>query len=470
MTRRAVLIAGVFCLMALGVAAWRLGAFGGGAPGPEPAETRAFPRPSEVRGVRIESPGGRLELTRVGAAWTMTVEGPGGGVRWPAEPEHVRAALRLLTEAVDTGTPREGQAAPTTDLSVRLEHEGGPTVVRFGPVLAGGACQMVVSGESEEPGRTPAARASTRELRDIFEPGAAQAWRAPRALPDAALGVARIELVTGTQRITLRQAGGAWSLIEPMALAAESDAAQRLASVLASIPVDRFSDELNEASAEGGFDAPSATIVIERDERVAEGEGVRTRVVRSELRVGRLADLSGSAALCLARAWSIEGGTETPLWGPAVVVVPTAELNRISPAPEAYVTRRSWAWPASEVRTLAIIVDADTAGTTRFERGPAGWRVPGTDGAATASPEDEAALGALLAMLCESRAPAVLPGAQGTGVLWSHRVQSTGLAGAALGEVRLGRTQGASPLLAVESSGVIRGYDIDPGLARWLGW
>ncbi len=469
MTRRAVWIAGVFCLLALGVAAWRMGAFRPEGPAPAQSNADAFPRPSAVQSLEVESAEGRLSLVREGVAWTMEWAGPGGPVRWPVDDEHVRAALRLLADAVDAGAG-SGRAAETpTDLAVRLAHGGGTHEIRFGPVLAGGSCAMVVAppvGES-------AILHATRELKEIFEPAAVRTWRAARALPDAALGVARIELETGAKRITLRQVGGTWSLMEPAPLAADADAVQRLGSVLASIPAERFDDELGAQSPEGGFDAPGATVVIERDERLTDGGTVRTRVIRSELRVGRLADLSGTAALCLARASRIEGGREQPLWGPVVIVVPTADLNRISPAPEAYVARRSWPWPASEVRMLAVSSEGPEGVAARvFERGPAGWRRADNrvDEPASASPDDEAALGALLTMLCETRAGAVLPGAQGGGVIWSHRVRATGLAGAVLGEARLGRTQGASPLLAVESGGVIRGYDIDPALARWLGW
>lgn len=341
---------------------------------------------SEVRAIDIAAPAGACRLEPGELGWTL-VE---GHRRWPVEESHVRAAVRLLNE----GVAGASSSPSRTDLEVRITLSSGSLTIRFGPAGAGGHAPAIVIDAA---GEHPASAEST--LRDIFDLRAIRAWRIPRALPDASLGPARISFASGESALSLARIGKRWSFREPASVAgaaADADAIQQLSAAIASASIIAFEDGMTPDD----LGPRRAEIRIERDVPRAQGP---SDVVTTELIVGSLADVEGREVYAITTTYRASpGGDAAAIWGPQVIRVPVADLNRLAPTPIAYLSRRALEIPPSDIQSISIARDAVDRDFTRSLRG---WEHDG----APVEPLADAHLARVAALLTETRADEVAP-------------------------------------------------------------
>lgn len=404
--------------------------------------------------VRARGEAARFEQTSLGT-WLWR---DANGAAWPAQPERVRGALRLLAEAQPAGhaagAPMDGAA------EVQITIEGTVRRVRVGSQALGGMTPMEVEGES---GRMLSAHGQAG-LASVFEPASLLAWRADHALASGPTEPSGLRIRAGEAALSLTRARGRWTVAAPVIAEAESDVVQRALTGLMDIRVVRFVPK--EDAEPGVTESPGVVVVVESEARRLEGGEVVSRTLVQELRLGASIGGGGGGATHLARIqaeWIDPAtGARMPAWGPAYVAVAAGAVP-IPTRAEAVISRVAWNLAPSDVRELwvcAVGAEEEPKPLATFRRGVDGWTrssAPGTSGDVAAGAA--AGAGALAALLSEARAERVqveLP----AGVEWLAAVHAV-VGGKSVRRAEIGR--GGGGVVVVRAGGVCRAYETASG-------
>ncbi len=389
MSRPAVIVS---LLIALGLTAISIFAL-------RPASNRASERqvvleldPAAVTALSVERDGAaaRVVRGRLPGEWIAHT----GEAAWPIAPERMRAALRVLTEL--RGAPVD-ETMPEGAGTLTLERQGAdPLALRIAPPGLGGRRLVEVAGQVYQ---------VDDWLHEAFIESGPADWRAKSAMPGVSVDASRVTITSGGRRIALNRAGGRWALTAPVGARASGPAVEALLGLLAKAGVTRFYDEAP-ADDVTGLSEPLASVRVERDIQIPEGATVRREREVVTLEIGGPTDTTMTTLF--ARV-TIETSLEGAARGQAVVGVSQAELNRVNPAPEAYIDPQSAPAPASEIGALALSAPDAGAARVTIERIAGGGQVVGgeADGAALSAP-DAAAMDEALGTLCAAPAGALL--------------------------------------------------------------
>jgi hypothetical protein len=268
----------------------------------------------------------------------------------------------------------------------------------------------------------------------------------------------------GGTALSLGRVQGRWALREPVAEVAEPEAVAKLFGALSGVRIIDFLDPAAQGGAvtaveEAGFapgEEPAAVLVLESDLRDA---GDASSVLRRVLEVGRTADLAGRNVYARVRHEVHRGGNADVVFE-RLVVVSGEQLAGIAMDPAAYISRRSFASPPSEVGGVVL---KDGEEVRRYERTLDGWQAVTAAGSAALSRADSEGLGALLQVVMQAPASrVVLAEATTEGV----QIELLSLGGLPIGEALIVFREG----FIVHSRGVARVHDAQAsqGAARWL--
>lgn len=386
----------------------------------------------------------RFEQTAPGT-WLWRGE---DGTSWPARPERVRGALRLLAEAVPAGDAEVGSALEDA-AEVRVTIDGAVRSLRVGARALGGMTPMVVEDGS---GKLVSAHGQAG-LAPIFDPPSLLAWREDRALASVRTEPSALRIRAGEGSLSLARARGRWTVSSPVMAEAEAEVVQRALAGLMDVRIVRFVPR--EDAEPGVTDSPSVVVVVESESRRLEGGEVVSRTLVQELRLG--APIGGTTHLARTEAWWLdpESGVRTTAWGPMYAAV-SAGAVPIPTRAEAVISRTAWSLAPSDVRELWVCepgAEGDPVPAAVFSRGIEGWsRVGGKADA----PGDATGAGGLATLLSEARSERVeveLP----RGVSWLATVHAA-VGGKPARRAEIGVMDAGGTRVVVRSGGVSRVY------------
>jgi len=424
--------------------------------------------PGEVTGLSYTSPDGQTrELIRSGADWTITWNSEGAEARsWAGDGARVRGAIRLLGDALIRGE----EALDLGDATGTLRLKAGERSweLEFGTSRVGGVTPVRVQTPE---GDVLIARMD-RSVRDLFQPGGMLAWRSPSALPGAERGIDRAYIRSGLGAIRLARLGGAggvggaggrWTMVEPITADADETRCRDLVGVLTRLSVASFEDHLEIDSDVAGLDDPGAMIALERDEG---GQDDRHTLLMG-IAIGLPATGDGSLLYVAIEQRRLEAdGTQTTQLGPLVAQIETAQLQAITPAAEAYLSRRTLGVGVPDARRMEI-TRAGTGEPDVYSRSVTGWSTAGQGAIGT---RDSAMLDEILTLLVSASASSVSAKAP-EALREIALIELRDGQGAARGRVSIGVTeQDGRPLsLWTQAGGVYRAYPVEAHL-RLVGW
>jgi len=295
---------------------------------------------------------------------------------WSADPERVRAAVRLLASTPVTPTADATErVTPVATVNIR-ESDGRSVDIGFGPRSAGGQVPVVVDVRDAQDiaqrrviGRLPA------NTFDAFVRTPWIAWR-DTALFDAVTANARaVSIQAGPYSVRLERGSQGWAITEPYALEADSEEVERALGAIASLRAAEFVDAPPADNA-SGLDSPIATIAV-----------------RTQTGVRRLALASGTGATganIFARITTTQGGTDVS----SVVHIDRESVAQLTAVPEAYARRTPLGLSSADIARVRFM---GTNGNARFEaRRTAGdWTIDGVP----ASPDQRDAINRLLTVM-----------------------------------------------------------------------
>jgi len=334
----------------------------------EPARMLLTLDPAEIERIELHAADG--SLTRIaredflGLRRWMIRWGEGGTDQaWPADETRVRAGLRVLaTTAVDPGML---DGVFETTLTIHAS-DGSTQTIRFGDQPVAGRIGVIVdSGGQTTQGLTDAT------LYDAFVRTDLRTWRDMRPFAPPGVGPSAITLESQARSLSLGRRQGRWSVLEPVFVAADPDAASELAKTIASLRAERFFDSLAIDDAQLGLTQPLAHVIVEHDVRALSNATETTLHVRQSMLVGQPTDLSGRSVYALVE-WTVRPGLgdEQPLVGPTLLSVPTEALNRLTTRPDGYVSRTSLEMLAASIDRIRLSVGSKSV---EIERRSAGW-------------------------------------------------------------------------------------------------
>ncbi|MEM1165215.1 MAG: hypothetical protein AAGI30_02880 [Planctomycetota bacterium] len=238
--------------------------------------------PSDVVALRLELPDETAPLEYSRSEEAGWVELLADGVPWPVASGRVDRLLRQVhSVGVDptiTGRPRDPIVATLTDRA------GAQHIARIGTAPIGGRV-IVRSGDG-------ASGTTTTDLLDAVTRPSPRSWRDGRAMPNISPGRdARVSIDVAGHRLELARVGRAWTLRAPAVARADESAVSQLFARLGGLRIDEFdlsdSPRTRTERAAHGLAEPIARVVIERDDRVASGNGeVGTVTHETHLTIG----------------------------------------------------------------------------------------------------------------------------------------------------------------------------------------
>ncbi|MCE7974125.1 MAG: hypothetical protein DYG92_07340 [Leptolyngbya sp. PLA1] len=428
------------------VLAWWL--LGGRPQPPGPAALPSWVTGLGEAGVSLVEVRARGQVVRfeqsVGGTWLWRSE---ADETWPAQPERVRAALRLLAEARPAGNSAGEPMDSAAEVLITID--GAVRRLRVGTQALGGMTPMEVEDET---GRMVSALGQAG-LAPVFEPASLLAWRADRALAGGQTEPSVLRVRAGEDALGLARARGRWTLAAPVMAEAETEVVQRALAGLMEVRVVRFVPR--EDVEPGVTDTPSVVIVVESEARRLEGGDVQSRTLVQELRLGP--SLGGGNATHLARIQAewVDPATRArvPAWGPAYAAVSAGAVSLPTRA-EAVISRVAWNLALSDVRELWLCapgVEGESQPVATFSRGVGEWaRTSGAGG----SGKDAAGVAAVASLLAEVRAERVqVPPPEG--VEWLSTVHAA-VGGKSVRQCEIG--VGGDGRVVVRGGGVCRVY------------
>lgn len=366
---------------------------------PQPAPLLNFD-PANVDRLETSSDDGRAWVERedwLGSGrWVIHWGQAGPAQTWPAEDTRVRAALRVL--ATSTIEPGEPPAQEGATLTLRTT-DGSVHTVTFDDRPVGG--RIAVRTTSKGVTITGLTDAS---LFDAFVKTGLLPWRDPSVIGLGSTGPSRVFVEAGNDAIAFARREGRWSLLEPIAVPADPDAAAEFLRVVSSLDADRFVESIDPSDDRTGLAQPLARVEAEFDVRLSTSEGPQSRMVRQSLTVGGATDLSGTSVYALVEWKRIQstGPTET-IVGPVVVALSTEALNKLSVRPEPFIAKASTLLLPASIQEITLATDSRSV---RFERLRTAWAIKSE----TLLPVDTQTLNDLIALLAEKPADRVAVG------------------------------------------------------------
>lgn len=426
-------------------------------------------KPSLVERIVVTRPdGSRDTIERDGRAWLLRLrDADGSEIVWPVDAGRVAAVVRLLAEAVRS-TGRRGDAQQVDDdatgsMRIEILTRDGTVSLDCEPAGVGGSVAIGVTTV----GGDEISASADRSVTDLFERSGLRAWRMLRAMPTLTGEASSVMVRSGSMRIELARLGERWAMRVPMSSRADAGRVRRLVASLAAMGIERFHDSLTAEAPETGLAEPAAEVRVE----YRTGRGTERFV--SILLLGSVADLESKTlfALVLTERIDVQTGERSVVFGPAVVSLDVAQINEISPVPDAYLDRRALGSSAADVRR--VVIERDGREPAVFARSIGSWTTGDASGGEKAvDPGDRAMLDRLVAWITEQ--PAV---SASTAIPGEHNAVATvevfGLDGGSLGRVIVGRAnpvidQGGVTIMLV-SEGAARWYE-DRAVADLLAW
>lgn len=345
--------------------------------------------PDLVKTVTITWPGGgTAEFTRmpVGAGWLIKMRDE---PMWPILTSRVRAALRLLAEASGPAGPTTIDKSESTDVVI-TDDAGVVRTVHVGRGALGGRVPLVVEG-----GGSILADA---DLAKIFRPEGVAAWGDPEVLgqfgePSGAT------VRSGENEVQLSRTQTRWSLLKPMVARCDAAACRGVVQGWGEILAVRWIS--GDASADMGFDKPTASVAVTADVRSAGDErGPWRWKVTKTLQLGGSAG-SGQRYVLVAGGVQLEGGdARSARWGPRIAIISDADAAAFDVKPGSLLSRRAIDVVGADIRFVSVSRGDEPAGVLSATRGIDGWKT----GDVPLSSAGAAGVAELIKMLCETDA------------------------------------------------------------------
>ncbi len=386
MSQRALLVALLVAVLALGGIALLMAPGGGGNAG-GPAEAGGVRRLAigepvfpdglaSVRAVRPMGAGGGGELVlqadpaRPGE-WQVERAGT-PPTRWPVTPGRVAAAMRLLSEArAVVATPPEATEPTGVDgdggegrREVRMDLPEGTLVLRFAARPLGGAVLVAVR-HPKRPEQVTLAQVQP-DVADLLTAESVLAWRDDRMLPDA-LASTRLRLVSPSGSVAMGRAGGRWNLVEPATAPADEGGVGRVLGGRGGVRITRFADGGVPEAAQGVLAQSDTRMLLTMPGGVSGAEPVEVQV-----RIGGPADASGR---------NVFAEIERPGSEPFAVVIDASSLTQLSTDATKYLFAHATAVPKADIGQVTLTLTG--GGTLRWSRGVEGWSLTRDGGQAT---------------------------------------------------------------------------------------
>lgn len=333
--------------------------------------------PAAAMGMALEVGGQeRSRVTRASVGidrWVLVRPDGAGESRWEADPERVRAALRLLaTTSVTVDPDDSGDTEPGTPMLRVLSSDGSSVEIAFDQRASGGQVRAVIDVRDAQDiverrvvGRLPASLYEALVRTDWG------VWR-EQALFDSVTATAKaVTIEAGPNRVRLERGARGWAIVSPYALEADTEEVGRALGVIGTLQALGFEDS-PPSDAEAGLDQPLATITVATD------------VGEQRLSLGRASDGTGKSIFA-----RFESGENR-----ATLTIDPESVAKLTALPEAYARRVPLALSAADIGQVRLIAPN---GRTRFHaRRQAGeWLIEG----ATATPDQRDAIERALRVL-----------------------------------------------------------------------
>jgi hypothetical protein len=369
-----------------------------------------------------------------------------GGVRWPVAASRVRAAMDRLTVEITEGSiaaEREDDARFATAVEFVSSAKRARVTMRSG--VGGAAEYRVESNDGEEPLIVSSGAAAAR----MFTPDSLRMWREATALIAVKGKETGFRASAGELTTELSRDVRGWMLAQPVRVSANDEIVRMQIGALRTMRALRILSE--QEVPRQMFETPLASFELV----TALDDGVGT--LRERVEIGGAADLSNQTVFVRVAATmdARDGEPATEgAWGPAILVVERADVERLTADPRVYASTR--ATDAVKADVLTVVVRSADAPERTFDRRIEGWSA------------SSAEVNALVQLLCDTNAN------------FTHLDAQVGR-GAALCEVELRGGKGVigtfilrepqdktASNLIIDSGGVAREYAVGEELLRWL--
>ncbi|MCC6228955.1 MAG: DUF4340 domain-containing protein [Phycisphaerales bacterium] len=376
------------------------------------------------------SSGKSMRMSRVDAAgdrWMLTWREGAREQKWPASTPRVRGVLRILSGLV-AGGPLDRTEGNVSSLTIAIGATNVTATID----------ESLVSGRAAFRLNDTSVALIDTGLHSVLTTPDPAVWRDAAAFAVPISDASRLSISSGGQDLALARVGKQWAIVKPIAEPADRTMVDELLKSLASIQAQRFA-----AESTGDWNAPTASVHVETDQRTPSGEDVSRSTLAQELLIGGTADVGGATILARAAATIASNSTRSPLWGPAPLVLTRQSLESLTTDPASVISRS----PASGARadvTRIRLMPSDVLGAkpVEFHRTLSGWTRDNTP----VSSADADAIDALLTFLFETRADKVrskvAAGSAAIGSVTLYRDDSTPMATLDLAQVAQGPDAG----------------------------
>lgn len=358
--------------------------------------------PGQVNVIRIAWPDGNAAtISRESEWWVLRL---GDSPAWPVDNERAQGVIRLAA-GLESLPPDTGPAPTLDGPAVTFTLRGGDTrSLRLASTTLGGRCAVSIDAAD---GVTPRFVLAESDFAALFAREGVATWRRAEVLPNGSTA-ARVRVEQMGRVLELARTQNRWGVQRPVVSPANAAACADLIGRLAAVRAVRILDAAPPGGT--GLENPTSLIACERDVRGPDGQ---TRTLLQEARFAAAADTAGTQVYAQLGGWWLgEAGTRTAAWGPVIALVATDDLRTISAEPGPLLSRIAFEIPPADVREVRVFEpgatpDAQAPLRAAFARTVDGWEVapsspPGPRRAM--SPERQAAIGAILTMLCEEPA------------------------------------------------------------------
>jgi len=335
--------------------------------------------------VRVESGELGLQIARrvegTVDGWELQLSDDENDV-WGGNTTRIRTVLRALGSA-SLGVSEDDEIGDLYGTLAVVDHEGLSTEIRFGADAAGGFVRAEVVSRGDDGIATSRWFGRIeRSLRDSLLADGLESWRATGLFEFTQSQVFGAEVTAGETRVGLERTGDGWRVVEPWPVGADGAMVQSMLGLTLGLEAERFYDAAVYTDDLTGLESPMARISVSGRESGRESGAM--------IEIGAAVDSSGSEIFARYRVLGSN---------PVLVAIKTEGLNRLTPAPLAYVHQTAGELSRADVGMLRI---SGTDGTTRFECSARldSWEA---DGAAV-TPTQGAAIERLIGVLTTEKA------------------------------------------------------------------
>ncbi len=195
----------------------------------------------------------------------------------------------------------------------------------------------------------------------------------------------------------LNRTANGWAMNSPASVAADRNTAETTRIVLSDMPVQAIMWDAKIGDAALGFGTPRATIQVSLP--LGESAAVRKTYTVSMV-IGADADVAGESTY--AHISGTLSDVDRAIFGPYVVTIAKATLNKIPLAPNEYLSRTASTLVPSDIRVIAIGPGGENARNT-YQLELTGW----TKNGVVVEPSDATDLGKLVSFITSTRADSV---------------------------------------------------------------